>query len=77
MKICRMLAIQTEVWVRFGSKIDAELECLKVLGEEAAVAPGYIGSGEKKMMTTAMDNADQRISEIELLEHPPYWDLNQ
>ena len=77
MKICRQLAIQSEIWSKFGAKIDVEIEGLKVLGEEA-VTSGYIGSGEKSMLTTAMDNADKRIGKIELLDHPDYWgaDLN-
>ena len=75
MKICRQLAIQTEIWSRFGAKIDVEIEGLKVLGEDA-VTSGYIGLGEKKMLTTAMDNADKRIGNIELLEYPEYWDLD-
>ena len=75
LKICRQLAIQTEIWSRFGAKIDVEIEGLKVLGEDA-VTSGYIGSGERKTLTTAMDNADKRIGKIELLEHPEYWDLD-
>ena len=46
-----------------------------MLGEDA-VTSGYIGSGEMKMLTTAMNNADKRIEKIELLEHPEYWDLD-
>ena len=76
MKICRQLAIQSEIWSKFGAKIDVEIEGLKVLGEDA-VTSGYIGLGEMKMLTTAMDNADKRIGKIELLEHPAYWDLDQ
>ena len=46
-----------------------------MLGEDA-VTSGYIGSGDKKMLTTAMNNADKRIAKIEILEHPEYWDLD-
>ena len=77
LKICRQLAIQTQIWSTFSAKIDAEIEGLKVLGEEA-VTSGSIGSGEKNTLTTAMDNVDKRVSKIELLEHPDYWDdVNQ
>ena len=56
-KLSRQLAIQTEIWTRFGAKIDAELESLKVLGGEV-MAPGFIGSGEKRMIMTAMEDSD-------------------
>ena len=78
LKICRQLAIQTQIWSTYSAKIDAEIEGLKLLGEEA-VTSGSIGSGEKSTLTTAMDNIDKRIAIIELLEHPDYWndvDLN-
>lgn len=67
--------VQTEIWTRFGAKIDAELESLKVLGGEV-MAPGFIGSGEKRMIMTAMEDSDKRIGEIEIQEHPPYWNLD-
>ena len=75
MKICRQLAIQTEIWSKFGAKIDIEIESLKELGKES-VTSGCIGSGDKKMLWTAMNNADKRIAKIEILEHPEYWDLD-
>ena len=71
-KICRQLAIQTQIWSTYSAKIDAEIAGLKLLGKEA-VTSGSMGSGEKSTLTTEMDNIDKRVAEIELLEHPDYW----
>ena len=72
LKICRQLAIQTQIWSTYSAKIEAEIEGLKLLGNEAMTS-GSIGSGEKGTLTTAMDNVDKRIATIELLEYPDYW----
>ena len=71
-KICRQLAIQTQIWSTYSAKIDAEIAGLKLLGEEA-VTSGSMSSGEKSTLTTEMDNIDKRVAAIELLEHPDYW----